>query len=176
MSPLPVDTLSEAFPTFQTYGLETYTKPSIVFYMLRELLGEDTFVRGLRAYYAKKALQHVTQADFRAAMEYACGRDLGWFFDQWINTSATLDYAVESVRTEQAADGSWRTTVTVTRAGDAWMPLTVVADGVRARTDDRARTFDVVLSTPARPSRVELDPAHTMLDLDRGNNVWTSDS
>jgi hypothetical protein len=176
MSPLPIDTLAEAFPNFQSYGLKTYTKPSVVLYMLRELLGEDVFVRGLRSYYAKKALQHVTQSDFRAAMEYASGTDLEWFFDQWINTSATLDYSITSVATEQIRDGSWRTIVTVAREGEAWMPLTVQADETVEATRDRGRVIEVLLLTADRPTRVELDPGRTLLDTDRNNNVWTAGS
>ncbi|MCA9738072.1 MAG: M1 family metallopeptidase [Gemmatimonadetes bacterium] len=168
--PHPIGQVAEDFPDFQTYGLMTYTKPSVVLYMLREELGEETFLRGLRAYFAKNALRHVTQRDLRDAMEWVSGRDLGWFFHQWIDQAATLDYAIAEAQTRQAGSG-WQTTVRVTRTGEAWMPVDVRVGERTVRLEGRERTQTLTVETPDRPARVELDPDRKMLDRDRSNNV-----
>lgn len=62
----------------------TYQKGAWVLHMLRELIGTDAFWRGVRAYYAAHMNGNATTADFRRAMEDASGRDLAWFFRQWL--------------------------------------------------------------------------------------------
>ncbi|MEZ4414789.1 MAG: M1 family metallopeptidase [Gemmatimonadota bacterium] len=166
-----IDGRSEDFPDFRTYSLLTYTKPSAVLYMLREELGEDVFLRGLRAYFARSALQHVTQADLRSAMEWVSGRELAWFFDQWINSAATLDYAIANASSESSA-GGWRTTVQITRSGNAWMPLTVQVGGRQFQVSGREAAQTLTVETEERPMRIELDPDRKILDTDRSNNVW----
>src|SRR5690606_21152553 len=106
----PIALESAEFRDPRTYSAMTYTKPSLVFRMLRDYLGEDTFRRALKVFYERKALQHVTEQDLRAAFETAAGEDLDWFFDQWIHTTATLDYRIESARARQ--EGSeWVATI-----------------------------------------------------------------
>src|SRR5690606_24441307 len=100
----PIALESAAFSDPQTYSAMTYTKPSLVFRMLRELVGEDVFRQALRTFYERKALQHVTEADLRAAFNHASGLNLDWFFDQWIHTTATLDYRIEDAQAWQVGN------------------------------------------------------------------------
>ena len=51
--------------------------------------------------------------------------DLGWFFEQWLHTTAQLDYGIREARATRTASGEWETRVVVTRSGDAWMPVTL---------------------------------------------------
>jgi aminopeptidase N len=154
-----------------TYNSMTYRKPSLVYRMLRWLLGEDTFHDGLRLYYERKQLEHVREEDLRAAMEEVSGRDLGWFFEQWIHTTNTLDYSVASASTSQVAGGQWETTVQVTRAGDAWMPIELRVGTETRRLDSRDRTQTVTVRTAQRPERVVLDPQNVLIDTDPSNNA-----
>jgi aminopeptidase N len=125
----------------------------------------------LRLYYERKKLEHVREEDLRAAMEEASGRDLRWFFQQWIHTTATLDYAVESATTAQTADGQWETVVTVSRAGEAWMPVQLRVGTETRMLDSRDRTQTVTILTSARPDRVVVDPDNMLIDIDPSNNT-----
>ncbi len=166
----PVSTASEAFRDFGTYGMMAYTKPSVVFYMLRWLAGEATFREILRAYYERHRLSHVTESEFRAVAEDVSGRELDWFFDQWLHTTATLDYAIDDATVEALPDGGWRTRVVVTREGEAWMPVDLRVDGETRRLDARDRRQVVELVTPRRPRTVELDPEGVLLDVGPDND------
>jgi len=166
----PIGYASAAFRDFATYNAMTYTKPSLVYRMLRDLLGEDVFHAGLRLYYERKQLQHVREEDFRSAMEEASGRDLRWFFQQWIHTTATLDYAVESASTRRLADGQWETTVSVSRAGDAWMPVRVRVGAGLQLLDSRDRTQMFTVRTAEQPRNVVIDPDNILIDVDPSNN------
>lgn len=165
----PVALAGPAFSSPRSYSAMTYTKASAVFRMLRELVGEPAFERILRAYYDRHKLRHVTPADFQRVAEETSGRELDWFFRQWIETTAKLDYGVGRVST-RATGGGWTTTVEVVRLGEAWMPVTLRVGGATRTLDSRARVQTVVVRTPARPSEVVLDPERVLIDLDRSNN------
>ncbi|NLG63290.1 MAG: M1 family metallopeptidase [Candidatus Cloacimonetes bacterium] len=165
----PIALESAEFRDPRTYSAMTYTKPSLVFRMLRDYLGEDTFRRALKVFYERKALQHVTEQDLRAAFETAAGEDLDWFFDQWIHTTATLDYRIESARARQ--EGSeWVATIEVAREGDAWMPVTLQVDGSARRLDSREPRQVVTLRLTERPTQAVLDPDNILLDIQIDNN------
>jgi aminopeptidase N len=62
----------------------SYEKGGWVLHMLRGLLGDETFFRGIRAYYDRHRHGTVLTRDFQAVMEEVSGRDLETFFQQWI--------------------------------------------------------------------------------------------
>jgi len=62
----------------------TYRKGGWTLHMLRGVIGDTAFWTGIRGYYRRYRDSNATTADFRRAMEQASGRDLGWFFDQWL--------------------------------------------------------------------------------------------
>ena len=62
----------------------SYEKGGYVLHMARRLLGDSVFFRGLRGYYAGHRDGNATSDDLRRALEGASGRDLGWFFNQWL--------------------------------------------------------------------------------------------
>jgi aminopeptidase N len=52
--------------------------------MLRGLVGDSVFFRGIRDYYRVYRDSTAVSADFQRVMERAAGRDLDWFFRQWL--------------------------------------------------------------------------------------------
>ena len=64
-----------------------YNKGAAVLHMLRRLVGDDEFFRGLRRFYRESRFHKVGTEDLRAAMEKETGRQLERFFRQWIDGS-----------------------------------------------------------------------------------------
>ncbi len=62
----------------------TYQKGAWVLHMLRELMGEPDFKKGIQSYYKKYFNTNATTTDFRQEMEQASGLDLQSFFAQWL--------------------------------------------------------------------------------------------
>lgn len=158
-----------AYSSPRIYSAMTYTKASAVFRMLREMVGEETFTRILHEYYRRHKLQKVTGEDFQRVAEEVSGRDLDWFFTQWIERTDRLDYGVADARTERAG-GGWRTTVQVVRLGEAWMPVTLQVGGATRTLDSRERVQTVTVTTPERPTEAVLDPRRVLIDMDWTNN------
>jgi hypothetical protein len=165
----PVGLPAAEFSSFDMYQVMTYFKGALIFRMLRDMLGEDTFRDGLRAYYERFRFRQVTGADFQRTMEDVSGQDLGWFFRQWLTTTHTLDYRVGDVALS-GSGGAYRLDVEVIRAGQAWMPVEVEANGQRKRLDGRERRQRVTFQLTDRPAQVVIDPDGSLLDVNRANN------
>lgn len=70
----------------------TYQKGSWTLHMLRGIIGDDAFWKGVQAYYRNHRDRNATTDDFRRAMEEASGRDLSQFFRQWLYRGGKLEY------------------------------------------------------------------------------------
>lgn len=165
----PVGLPAARFSSYEMYQAMTYWKGAVVIRMLRDMLGEDRFRAGLRAYYDRFRFRQVTGTDFRRAFEAATGEDLGWFFQQWLQTTHTLDYGVRDV-TLTDGPGGYVLDVEVERRGEAWMPVVVEAGGQRQRLESRDRIQRVRFHLAGRPGTVTIDPGGSLLDVNRANN------
>lgn len=166
----PVSTLAAEFVSYEMYGTMSYSKGSAVLYMLRELLGEDVSRQVMREYYDRFRFEHVTEDDLKAVAEQVSGQELDWFFEQWLHTTETLDYAITEAVVAGDDGAGWRTRVTVTREGGIWMPVELQVGEVVRTLDSRERQQTVTIETAERPETVVLDPGIELLDVDRSNN------
>lgn len=97
-----------------TTGL-TYQKGAWILHMLRNLVGDANFQKGIQLYYAKYFNANATTDQFREEMEKASGKNLKQFFKQWlyqpinpiINTSWSFDSKQKqlTIKLEQAQTG-----------------------------------------------------------------------
>jgi aminopeptidase N len=144
-----------------TTGMQ-YQKGAWTLHMLRGIVGTETFWEGIRRYYARYFNAHASTDDFRRVMEEASGRDLEWFFDEWLyrgggglslEGSWQYDAGARAVVLElrQPADTVYR------------MPLTVElqhADGARHRqvVELQTTTDRFSIDAPGEPTALVLDP------------------
>jgi aminopeptidase N len=73
----------------------TYAKGASVLKQLVAFVGEDAFLAGLRAYFAKHAWSNTTFDDLLAALSAASGRDLSGFAAQWLQTTGPNTLSAE---------------------------------------------------------------------------------
>ncbi|HYW30574.1 MAG TPA: M1 family metallopeptidase [Gemmatimonas sp.] len=161
---------------------QTYQKGSWTLHMLRGVIGSDAFQRGIRSYYRRHFNGNATTADFRRAMEEASGRDLRWFFEQWLYKPGRLQLAGTWVYDAPAKQV--RVTLEQRQAGGALirmpMDIALYAKGQVAPTVTRvevsARTHTFTIRADAEPGEVRLDPNGWVLmeaDLRSDNAVPT---
>ncbi|MEW6570324.1 MAG: ChaN family lipoprotein [Nitrospirota bacterium] len=62
-----------------------YGKGAMVFHMLKNLIGEDSFYGGLRQLLKEKEFEETSWKDLRMTFEQASGTSLDWFFSQWLD-------------------------------------------------------------------------------------------
>jgi hypothetical protein len=96
----------------RTFRALVYNKGASVLHMLRRLIGDEAFFRGVRRYYRTSRFKKASTEDLRAAMEAESHRPLERFFERWIYGSTLpklkLSYRVENsevvVRVEQLGE------------------------------------------------------------------------
>ena len=137
-----------------------YNKGASVLHMLRRLLGDETFFRGLRLFYEDQRFKKAGTDDFERAMETASGRVLDRFFDRWIYNAELPRVSFHST----IADG--RVTVEFEQIGNAIfdIPVTVrllMASGqtrdVMVPVTDKQVTRSIPTDGPVREVQVNRD-------------------
>lgn len=152
---------------FGLLNSNSYPKGAWLLHMLRSMLGDEAFFRGIRSYYAEHAEGAGDTEDVRRAMEEASGEDLGWFFDQWayspgfprLKITTQLSGDATLVTIEQVQKPEWPTyrlplVVEATSANGRTMRREILMEGRR-----EILRFDGVVARDA----VTLDPDDTLL-------------
>ncbi len=73
-----------------------YFKGGLVLRMLRHILGDSVFWKGINHYAKKFSYQTVSTEEFVQAINESVGRDLNWFFDQWLYKKGFPEFHVEA--------------------------------------------------------------------------------
>ena len=150
---------------WQMFDGVTYAKGACVLHALRGLLGDEAWWRGIKLYVADHKDQVVATDDFRKAMEKASGRDLGWFFDQWVYHGGHPELSA-SWRYEDD-DKSLRLKVDQTQPVDETTPLFRLPTSVEIGDESSlrsvpividAKTQEFVIPAPNKPKMVRIDP------------------
>ena len=163
------DTPLDHFTT-RTHGASQivgYDKSAMLFFMLRDVIGEAAFDRGLRDFWSRYRFRIASWDDLRGAFEQASGRNLGSFFGQWLTRTGAPQLRIAGAKAVAVA-GGWRLSVTLDQrnldqgapAYALSVPLAVRTAGGEitrrvALTRERATT---VLELPAEPLEIALDP------------------
>ncbi|HET7790966.1 MAG TPA: M1 family metallopeptidase [Gemmatimonadales bacterium] len=154
-----------------------YQKPPLMLTLLRDaVLGRPTFDRAFRDYIRRWAFKHPQPADFFRTMENVSGRDLDWFWREWVFTTARLDQAVDSVTATRDT-----ALVFLSNRGQMVMPVTLelrYADGAREIRDlpiemwNLGPKFVARIATPRPLTGITVDPGRIYPDVNRANNSW----
>lgn len=151
------------------YWALTAAKGAAVLNMLRNVVGDDNFKKGMHAFLDKYSWQSVNSDDFRKVMESVSGQDLRYFFIQWLESSGSpqfkLDYTV--LRTQQG----FRIVGKINQDLDTFrMPvdLYIETEGnpETKRIEVTGTSSEFSLDTFGKPKKVTIDPNHVLLRLD----------
>lgn len=81
----PIVDSANAGDPMKLLNANSYPKGAWVLHMLRGLMGDSAFFRGLRTYYRTYRDSNATSQDFQRVMEKEAKADYGWFFRQWLH-------------------------------------------------------------------------------------------
>jgi hypothetical protein len=139
-----------------------YNKGASVLHMLRRIIGDDAFFRGLRRYYNENRFDKAGTEDLQRAMEAEAGRPLERFFEGWIYAAG-----LPRVRYSTTVEGQ-DLVVRFEQSGEVYdVPVTVAI-----QHGDRITERVVVLSEAVVEERlpfegafrgVEVNPDHAAL-------------
>ncbi len=92
---------------FTSYGRMAYAKPTLVLNQLEALLGRPVMEQVMRAYAEEMRFKHPTRQDFRRIAERVSGRDLSKFWQDFVEGTDILDYAIQKVEVREVQQGGW---------------------------------------------------------------------
>ncbi len=165
-------------PMIQSARLEDYSpelwaltgsKGAAVANMLRYLIGDDKFFEVLRQYAQSYVWKSANTDDFRTIVEKVTGRNLGYFFLQWIESSGApefkLDYTI--YRTQVPKEG-FRVMGKITQDMDTFrMPvdLKIETEGKpeQQRIEVVGTSSEFSVDTFGKPKNVVIDPDNLVL-------------
>jgi len=152
-----------------TNGL-TYQKGAWVLHMLRDLLGEKSFQKGIRTYYAKYFNSNTTTDEFRLEMEKASGKDLKLFFKQWLYQP--INPTINAVWKYDAAAKKLNLQLTQSQSVDFLFNVPVEVGYYKTGSTtptilkmNLSRQQEVFsFPVPSAPEKLELDPRNVLLN------------
>jgi tetratricopeptide (TPR) repeat protein len=153
-------------------------KGAMILHMLRWVLGEDNYNKTMRDFASTYAGKSASMADFQTVAEKYYGKQLTWFFTQWLDSTGApefkLKYTVyrlgnvpQDPKNGERAPG-FRVTGEVAQDLDLFrMPV-----DIRVDTDGKTenKNIEVVgtnspfsIETFGRPRKITIDPDHHVL-------------
>lgn len=149
-----------------TTGMQ-YQKGSWTLHMLRGIVGDEAFWKGIQRYYREYQDKNAATEDFVRVMEEVSGQDLSWFFPQWLNQGGNL-----------RLEGGWsfddeagRLYVELNQVQDPATPFDMpVQVGIYFEGQPQPRVDTLRIDKRENSFAIELDEAPTAVVLDP--NLW----
>jgi len=160
------------------YGNNSYGKPSLSYFALKDLLGDALFKKALHTYMDNWHGKHPIPWDYFNSMSSGSGRNLDWFFNNWFFTNYYIDLDLQKV---EKVKGDY--ILSIRNIGGFAVPFDVkvtYADGSMQNfhqtpvvwQHNQKQTF-VRIKTGKAIKSVALDGG-IFMDADESNNKWTA--
>lgn len=180
----PLTTQSDRYNTNMAYSIGSYVKGEIFLAQLGYIIGEDNLDKTLKKFFADFKFKHPTPNDIKRTAEKVSDIQLGWYLNEWVETTHTIDYGVKGISGKE---------ITLQRIGQMPMPVDLRVTYVDGSTEDLYLPLEMMLGKKPTTARfvsywgwanpeyklvvkkavrkVEIDPSKLMADIDRSNNV-----
>lgn len=143
-----------------------YGKAAMVFFMLRDLIGEDAFRRGIRTFWQHNRTRLASWESLRRAFEAASGQRLDMFFAQWVERNGGPTVKISEI-TAEAAGNRTRLRLTIQQTSPPYRLLVPVELAWAERSEIRLLDIGAtnvtheqqILEVSGRPDSLRLDPS-----------------
>lgn len=129
--------------TSRTHGASKivgYHKSAMLFFMLRDLIGEDVFNRAIQGIWGMQRFKVTAWPHLQSAFEIISVRDLRPFFDQWLQRTGAPNPAISAVKQELVESGQ-RLHITLTQSEPPYQLRVPVA--VQTDAGEEMHLFDL---------------------------------
>jgi aminopeptidase N len=129
--------------TSRTHGaskITGYHKSAMLFFMLRDLIGEDMFNRAIQGIWGMQRFKVTAWPHLQSAVEIISTRDLQAFFDQWLHRTGAPNLAITDVK-QEAAESGYRLHITLTQSDPPYQLRVPVA--VQTASGEETHLLDV---------------------------------
>lgn len=171
----PIITLTTQLsgPSFEP---DSYGKPGLGYYYVRDLLGDELFTKALHHYIAQWHGKHPMPFDFFNCINTASGQNLNWFWKRWFFDTGTPDLAISKVVLQRSTY-----TIIITNIGTKPIPIDLTMyynDGTTELVHESInawrsgnKTFTINHLSQKRIKKMVLGTTYDP-DINKENNVW----
>ncbi len=119
----PQSTHGDRYNENRPYSIASYYKGCLFLTQLGYLIGQPQLDQTIKRFYADFKFRHPAPNDIMRTAERVSGAQLGWYLNEWTQTTHTVDYAVTDV-----TESGKNTTVSLARKGRIPMPIDIVVE------------------------------------------------
>jgi len=147
-----------------------YPKGMFLFLTLENYYGEEQFGKVMKTFYERWRFKHPTTEDLLDVIYEILGRKFEPFITQYLNTSHTLDYAVEKRDPNKA---------TIKKEGELIFPVSVAIELDNGKTETRywdgnGHEFNIEFNQKIKS--INIDPDYIIeFELKKDNNKWNNE-
>ncbi len=164
--------------TGEALGNNEYGKPSLGYFAMKDLLGDDLFKKCLHAYMERWHGKHPIPWDFFYTFNDVSGKNLNWFWNNWFFSHNYIDMSLQSVK--KTSKGY---SLTIVNIGGMAAPVDAFfnyKDGTSEKfhqtpaiwEKDQKKAF-VNIPVKKEIISIELDGG-IFMDADPSNNKWVA--
>ncbi len=148
-----------------------YGKSLMMWHMLRQKLGDETFKKGFALFYENFKFKTASFDDIRTSFETVSATDLQDFFSQWITRTGAPEIAINEVKVSKAGD-KFHVMVTLeqTQKADAFkvdVPIAIATgkglETIVVNMKDKRQDFGFDLSN--EPLKLAVDPQYDVFRI-----------
>ena len=153
-----------------------YVKPSLSYFALKDMLGDELFKKALHTYMANWHGKHPIPWDYFSSMSQGSGRNLNWFFNNWFFSNNYIDLALSNC--DKTTNG-YR--FSVSNIGGFAVPFDLVITYTDGSTqtvhespeiwerNQKAVNVDIKTTKPVKSVKID---GGIFMDADESNNQW----
>lgn len=160
----------------EAYVIASYYRPGEAYLFLRDMLGDELFLKTLNEFMDRWNGKHPIPYDFFYSFNDAAGQNLDWFWKPWFFESGYPVFKIHSVK-------KWedKIEVTVEKVGNIPVPLELkiyYSDGTVDTAyksamvwKDGNKNAAIIFNSSKKIARVELG-SPSIPDVNRDDNIW----
>ena len=148
-----------------------YGKSLMMWHMLRQNVGDENFVKGMKLFYDNNRYKSASYDDIRIAMEEVTETDLTSFFKQWTERLSAPQIAVKNIKTDKYRD-KFRVHITLEQEQSAEafnldIPIYITTENGQESFFVSMNTKEQVfqLTATAKPLKVFVDPMYDVFRI-----------
>jgi len=192
----PMSLLADYYDTNYGYSQQAYNKGQVFAQQLGYIIGQENLDKTFLKFYELWKFKHPTPNDFKRVAEDISGINLKWYFNLFVNTTRTIDYAIENVTDRE---------IVLANKSNLAMPIDLLVeyeDGTKElfyiplremRGEKPAESFSIYQGTPRtvledwfwtkpsyviklekKPVKVQIDPSLRLADIESSDNSWVN--
>jgi aminopeptidase N len=156
------------------YWALTAAKGAAILNMLRNVVGDDNFKKGMKAFMDEYSGKSFLTEDFRKVMERVSGEELRYFFLQWLQSTGSPEFKLEY--TVFRTQTGFRVVGKITQDLDTFrMPVDLRIETEGNPEDKKIEvtgtSSEFSVDTFGKPRSLTLDPNHVLLRMDSSMQI-----